>query len=301
MREVVVSGTYGPRPGSKAARTREVVHRLLLDHHAAGELPTSGRFVFYELEQRGDATKPDPTDGRPNKRRSKGWPPGAQDVTDALTWLREEGVIPWSWVVDESRTVACWQQAESVAQFLLDTLPVARINPWQGPPPLILCESRATAGVLRATAQTYVAPVSGTAGQAAGFLRTEVAPLLEDEPRVVLYLGDLDRSGTDIENNTRRVLEDAAPCRFGDGRWRRLGMTEALAHAHGITPIWKVDGRDKRGREAIEVESLGQAGVVALVRDALDELLPEPLDRVLERERRQRRAVAEALNRDGQP
>jgi hypothetical protein len=46
-------------------------------------LPTSGRFVFYELDQRGGAKKPDPDDTRMNRRRSIGWPPGSQDVIAA--------------------------------------------------------------------------------------------------------------------------------------------------------------------------------------------------------------------------
>ena len=46
-----------------------------------------------------------------------------------------------------------------------------------------------------------------------------------------------------------------------------------------------------RYQEAWEAEALGQSTIIALVRDALDALLPEPLDDVLERERIQREAV----------
>ena len=98
---------YG-RSGTKAARTRQIVHRLLLEHEHDGVFPTTGRFVFYELEQRGDAVKPDPSDRRPNKRRSHGWPPG-QDVTDALTWLRDHGVVAWGWIADEERQLTTWK------------------------------------------------------------------------------------------------------------------------------------------------------------------------------------------------
>ena len=72
----------------------------LLNEHAADEdgLPTTIRFVFYELEQRGSAQKPKPDDVRRNVRRSKVWPPGSQDITDAITALREDGVVPWNWI-----------------------------------------------------------------------------------------------------------------------------------------------------------------------------------------------------------
>jgi hypothetical protein len=284
---------YG-RPGGKAARTRELVHRLLLEHDDDGGIPTNNRFVFYELEQRGDATKPSPDDPRPNRNRSIGWPPGRQDVNDALMWLRDDAaIVPWSWIDDETRTVAVWPHAPTVAAYLRDRLAGATINPWgDEDPPLILCESKATAGVLRSMAAAYACPITGTAGQAGGFLRTEIAPLLMGNDRRVRYLGDLDRCGGDIEGNTRRVLEREAGRELD---WHRLGMTEE--QAEGIAPIWKVDSRDGNGHWAWEVEALGQAGVVALVRAALDELLPEPLERVQERERVERAEMAEALAR----
>jgi hypothetical protein len=278
------------RPGSKAARTRQLVYGLLLDKDTDGEVPTNGRFIFYELEQRSDATKPSPDDLRTNKRRNRGWPPGGQDVTDALTWLRVAGHVPWEWIEDETRQLVQWRFASSVHAYMLDRLAEAKINPWAGAPPLILCESRATAGVLAAhIAGRYCCPIAGTAGQAAGFLHVEVAPLLAVARRV-LYLGDLDKAGDDIEGNTRSVLERAT------GRsldWRRLAMTEK--QAEGIAPIWKVDGRDKVGRWCWEVESLGQRWLVERVRDALDELLPEPLADVQERENVQREAETELL------
>jgi hypothetical protein len=201
---------YG-RLGTKAARVREVARRHLLDHEALGELPTSGRFVFYELGQRGDANKPDPADPRRHNRRSHGLPPGEQDLTDALTWLRERAVVPWSWLVDESRSVVIWRHAPSVAAYLVDSLDEATIKPWGAePPPLILCESRATAGVLRAVMSECACPIAGT-GRARGRVsahRGRTAAHRERAP--VLYPGALDRSGGDIEINARRVLEQQA-------------------------------------------------------------------------------------------
>lgn len=73
--------------GTKKARTHRVVLDQLRVHERDGTLPTTGRFLFYELEQRGEARKPSPDDVRPNKRRSIGWPPGSQDITDALTCM----------------------------------------------------------------------------------------------------------------------------------------------------------------------------------------------------------------------
>lgn len=61
--------------------------------------------------------------------------------------------------------------------------------------------------------------------------------------------------------------------------------------------ISKRDGRYNPARyyDAVETEAFGQARIVAAVRDRLDELMPEPLDDVLERQARQREQVAEQL------
>ncbi len=73
-------------------------------------------------------------------------------------------------------------------------------------------------------------------------------------------------------------------------------MSDATPAERLLQPIWKVDGRDRQGHWATEVESLGQAGVVSLVTDALDALLPEPLGHVLEREERERGAARAQLD-----
>lgn len=163
---------------------------------------------------------------------------------------------------------------------------------------MILTESRTFGGVFAATiGPTYLVPVAATNGQVGGFLRTEVAPLLDDDDTRVLYVGDLDLAGGMIETNTRDVLERATG-RIID--WERVALTPAQGgelRARGVTPIRKTDGRytDGHPHEAFEVEALGQGPVTAMVRARLDELLPEPLVSVLEREEAERAEVRETL------
>ena len=55
--------------------------------------------------------------------------------------------------------------------------------------------------------------------------------------------------------------------------------------------ITKTDRRFKNGggvHQAVETEALSQTLIVDIVRDWLDVLLPQPLDKVLVRERRER-------------
>jgi hypothetical protein len=280
-------------PDTKAGRTQRAVLDLL-DEHAESEygLPTTIRFVFYELEQAGLACKPSPDDNRRNRRRSLGWPPGQQDITDAVTYLRDNGHVPWDWFADEERQLYAWAYAGTIAGYVRERLDEAHVSPWGGePPPLILCESKGTAAALRPLVAEYLCPIAGLKGHTTGFLRTVVARHLDDDDaaRRVLYLGDLDKSGADIEAHAAAVLG------IDVDNWERIAMTQALADAHGIAPIWKVDGRNGIGHWATEVESLTQARLVDLLRAHLDGLLPEPLPHVREREAEERQVVRELL------
>jgi hypothetical protein len=114
-----------------------------------------------------------------------------------------------------------------------------------------------------------------------------VAPILQRNDRVVLYLGDFDLQGHQIEANTRRVLEHKARRRID---WNRIAITEEQIAQRGLTPIVKKDHRftteawGAREFEAWECEALGQGTIQRPVRAALDGLVPEPLSDVLERE-----------------
>jgi hypothetical protein len=175
---------------------------------------------------------------------------------------------------------------------VFDTLPALRIDLWDGePPPLILCESRSLAGVLERIAASYLCPIAATNGQAGGFLHTEIAPLVKGGRRV-LYLGDLDLSGSHIEKNTRRVLSD-----YGDLEWQRLAITLEQVRANNLTVIDKRDHRFKPARTfpAVETEALRQAQIQQILTSALDAVVPEPLAEVFEREEEQRVQVRERL------
>jgi len=165
---------------TKAGRLQRACLRLLLEHEATGAIPTSIRFLFYELLDQGVIPKVYRDKTGAEKKRTP-----SQDISDAVTVLREldSGAIPWGWIVDETRTLEEWRYAVSVQSYVEEVLPVARIDLWGGEsPPLILCESRSLAGVLRDIAQDYLCPIAATNGQAGGFLHTEVAPLVAGPP-----------------------------------------------------------------------------------------------------------------------
>jgi hypothetical protein len=274
-------------PNTKRGGLQRVCLEILLAReHEPDGLPTSTRFIYYELVQRGVIAKK--RSAGTSGRRSD------QDVCDAIFLLRKIGKIPWEWIVDETRSIDDWRYARSVAEYVKGTVDEARIDVWDGEaPPMILTESRSLAGVLRNLAYEYLVPVAATNGQVGGFLRTDVAPALSPGQRV-LYLGDWDWQGAQIEANTRTVLEELIG---GDLDWERLAITEEQVRANDLPVISKPDRRYKpvRHHDAVETEALGQSAIVGIVRDRLDGLLPEPLADVRERELAQRSKVSTAL------
>lgn len=282
------------QPATKLGRLQRACLALLREHEDDGALPTSGRFLFYELEQRGITPKQYlDDDGRKTARQP------AQDISRALTLLRERGLVPWAWIADETRSLDTWAYAATVADYLAREVAYARIDLWAGePPPLLLCESRSLAGVLRDLAGTYLVPIGATNGQSGGFLHTDVAPVLVPDRRV-LYLGDWEERGPgeQIETNTRRVLETYAPL-----RWERLALTGEQFDRYGLAAlaIEKLDARNKPPKRylAVETEALQQQVIVQLVRERLDALLPEPLNAVLVREHLQQAAFASARSEE---
>jgi hypothetical protein len=270
-------------PGTKSGQLQRAALHVYREHAADGALPTTIQFIWYELEQRGVVDK--------NLRRGK---PGVngrgqdQDLADAVTRLRELGLIPWADISDENRQVLLFHGHPTLRGGLLEALRTGKLDPWDGRPPLILCETRAVAGALEPVVYTYRAGVTGIGGQVRGHLMTSVVLDLV-AGQLVGYLGDLDHAGNQIEDHARRVIEAHGP----GVEWVRLGLNQAHADrlvAEGIEPIAKRDRRYRDGRPhlATELEAYGQRRVVGLVRDWLDERLPVPLEEITGREQAER-------------
>jgi hypothetical protein len=261
--------------------------KLLREHREQEEdgLSTNNRFLAYELIQRSIIVK----SSEKGKRR------GDQNMHEALTHLRETGIVPWLWLDDESRIPIFNSSWDNLKEWATTAVRWVRLNPWSGRPPKVITESRAVAGVLRNLADQYRFDVFPTGGQCGGWLRTVVAPLLVPGDRV-FYAGDLDLSGGQIEANTRAVLERRIG---GELDWARIALTETQVDRYKLRrwAITKFDRRynPPRQHQAIECEALKQHILVGIVRDQLNALLPEPLEDVLEREARQRRRLVARL------
>jgi hypothetical protein len=271
---------------SAAARMRREVLKVYEKHVQRGELPTSNRFIFYEMAQ---------------LHARAGYPvwwlrhssTGRYDpaVEQALTYWREQGMIPWEHLVDETRSLNDYTGYPSVRDGLLWKVPQVRLDPWDDEPPMIITESRSLAGVLRGTAARYCTRIAATNGQASGSqLHNDLAPALYPGARVI-YIGDLDMAGGKIEASTRKRLEDILGGKLNWGQ--RLAITKTQVDLYDILPRSKKYGGVKH--DAYETEALNQGVLVQLLIDELDALLPEPLDDVLEREQQEQADIKAEL------
>jgi len=273
-----------PQPATKLGRVRTALMQLHAEHARAGTLPTSARFLYYELIARSVIRKDDDY--------------VTQLVSNALTQLRERELIPWDDIVDETRSIERFTGSATVAMDWLRYLPQARLDPWHGRVPFLITESRSLAGVLRGLVRRYRARIASTNGQVGGFLHTDLGPELEPGD-CVGYLGDLDLAGRDIENNTQEVLEQIVD---GPLQCERLAITEAQVRRHRLPTIIKTDKRFKgrRGRhEAVETEALSQTLIVDIVERWLANLLPQPLAPLLEREQQERTRLQRLVQNSG--
>jgi hypothetical protein len=272
---------------SKIGKLRLALLEVYREHKRDDTLPTNGQFLWYELVSRKVVSKEWKGSGRKPK----------QDVVDALMDLRESGDIPWDDIKDETRSISNYRGNPSIREGLLESLPYYQLDAWAGDPPLILTESRSLRGVLDDLAREYTVPITSTNGQCGGFLRTRIAPFISDlsRSRRILYLGDLDLSGGHIEDNTERVLERE----IGTLAWERLAITREQVDRHDLEWVWKTDNRYKPiyRYKAVETEALSQKIIFEILRDRLEELLPEPLNRVQVRASQQRAVIQKALHK----
>jgi hypothetical protein len=256
---------------------------LYEEHRRDGTLPTSLRFLFYELEGRGIVAK---------SYADKKTLTGGQEVSRAFMLLREEGLVPWHDIVDETRILRNPHRRATVARAAADMVGSMRKDPWGVDyAPLILCESRSLSGVLSGVASSYCVPLAATNGQTGGFLHTDIGPLVRDSVIEVLYFGDLDFSGSHIEANTRRVLEFYEK----DLLWTKLAVDGAQVRERNLSVMPKYDKRTKSYHDAVETEALSQGEIVRLLTEALDQRLPRPLGETLEEEEAERAQVRSLL------
>ncbi len=275
---------YG-KPGFAAARLRRACHEHIVDLRSQqdGRARTIVRSVFYAMVTTQVVPK-----SRPGARQP------AQDVSDALGWLRTHGLVGWEEIVDDSRAVIDQRGFATLAEAVDAFLDRARLDPWDGNPPVVVVESRSFASLVSDITYTYrVASVPLGGQSSGGFLANEVAGYLGPKTPV-LYLGDWDKAGGDIEDSARTRLWRFAP-EWG-GPWERLAVTDDQAHELSDLWITKRDGRNGQLYDTLEAEALGPVRLRQILDDILAAMLQAPLQQIVAEEKQQRERIRRRLD-----
>ena len=128
-----------------------------------------------------------------------------QKISRLLVWAREEGLIPWEWIVDESRQMERASQWRDLASFGQTIEGVYRRDFWahQRNQVIVISEKATVAGILRPVLDEYGVtffPVHGfNSATKVHDLAEQIGQGAADEDHrqhfILLYVGDHDPSG----------------------------------------------------------------------------------------------------------
>jgi hypothetical protein len=119
-------------------------------------------------------------------------------VSEALT-ARERGMIPWSWIVDETRQITRYASWDDPDAFIEDKLREYRRDWWEGQPErvFIVSEKGTVSGILRPVIAEFAVPwvVFHGFGSASAVNLLAAITAADERPLTLLYVGDHDPSG----------------------------------------------------------------------------------------------------------
>lgn len=181
-------------------RSRRTLERLLAARRILAEIqPASVRAVCYRLFVAG--LIPDMSKSSTNS------------ISKMLTWAREGQVIPWEWIVDESRsaeTANRWKDTDSIIDAAVRGY---RRDYWQDQETRVevWSEKGTVRGTLGPVLDEYGVTFRVMHGYASATVVNDVSEesIGNDKPLVVLYVGDWDPSGKHMSDvDLPRRLEE---------------------------------------------------------------------------------------------
>ena len=134
-------------------------------------------------------------------------------ISKVLTRAREEGVIPWEWIVDETRIVDRRPAWSDPVDFFESVAHQYRADRWADQPcrVVVISEKSTVAGILRPVLRRWAVPFASWHGHSSATALNDLAEesVGDDRPLIIFYVGDHDPSGrhmsdVDIPNRLDR-------------------------------------------------------------------------------------------------
>jgi len=213
-----------------------------------------------------------------------------QRVSQVMTKAREDGRVPFEWIVDRSRVTYSsrgWTNLQALGDVLERTLVNYRRDYWQDQPHYveIWCEKDAVTGSIEEIREEYGLSVEAIRGfNSTTNIHTAAMRLLQqkyDGKKIaIFYLGDWDPSGYDIERDLRQRLALAGLGPFTPMGLRRIAIFREDIQKFRLPPL-RVKNKDPRangfkrrhGNEAVELDALPPSELRARLRRAIDAVI----------------------------
>jgi hypothetical protein len=253
---------------------------------AAEQHPMTLRGLFYQVVSAGWLPS---TDNKHIKRLGR-----------IMTTLREAGIVPFSWIVDNIRSTIKPSSWSGIGDFIETVRDCYRRDFWASLPHYvhIFCEKDAVSGTLSPVTEEFDVRLSPVRGYTSLSYAHEIAELWNgiEKPIFAYYLGDFDPSGFDLERDLREKLErytskfwygphvehgDPFQWQAGCVRWERLAVLPEDFDAFGLLELEpkKSDTRyksfvEQHGDRCAEVDALPATELRRRVREAIEAHVP---------------------------
>lgn len=166
-------------------------------------------------------------------------------VSTQLVWARENDVIPWDWIVDETREAERANLWDSIDEIINASVKGYRRNYWQEQQHWVevWSEKGTVRGTLSPVLEKYGVTFRVMHGYGSATAIHDIAEesAISDKPLTVFYVGDFDCSGlhmseVDIPNRIDRY--------DGDADIERIALTDSDVRGTGLP---RFDAATKRG------------------------------------------------------
>ena len=235
--------------------------------------PQSVRQVFYRCLER---------DGVASVKKNRS---GYQRVQGAIRDMRRDRRIPWAWIVDETRVTNNYDYGYSTwVEFVSNMESSFALDFWAreiGSHVEIWTESRGVeASIARPVAQKWRCSSTAFGGQPSDGLLYECARRIKNREyqTLILYCGDLDAHGFEIEEKPRDKLREIWGC---NPDWLRVLVNPDQVTAYNLP--------SDEDRKAVQAEAFPINDARGLLRQAITSLSSDLVDKITLHKQREAR------------